>query len=162
MSEKRHLSQLSDDQVEALYKKHNENATQAAREVGCGPSTFRQRISLLKDESYKQQKELKTSTAFAMEELEARGIDPRNVKIQSVTINTAKKRYNAFHKDDETGKAVVTPMSADARGVTIKISPKFDEAFKWPVIQPAAEMPVVYENKVTPVGPERLYGRIRR
>ncbi len=90
-----------------------------------------------------------------MEELEARGIDPRNVKIQSVTINTAKKRYNAFHKDDETGKAVVTPMSADARGVTIKISPKFDEAFKWPVIQPAAEMPVVYENKVTPVGPER-------
>jgi len=88
MVEKRALSQLSDDEVLALYKKHGDNCSAAAREVGCGPATFSQRMRLLNSDTYKASKERAEAVSFLMEELEARGVDPTTVNIKSATIVT--------------------------------------------------------------------------
>jgi hypothetical protein len=155
MSERRALSQLTDDEVESLYVACGENAAKAAREVGCGPSTFKERISLIRDPKYQAEKERRHAASFILEELEARGIDPREVKVGAATVRTEKKRWQGFHKDAE-GEAIITPLKADSRLVTIKFSPKFEDGPKWPVLQPATvrkdQLPLTWV-KVTRTSP---------
>ena len=139
------LSRLNDEEVLKLYEKHNNNASSAAREAGCGPSTFRERIKLLTDPDYLSEKEKSTALAFLEEELACRGIDPREVKITKAKISTDKGGWEAFHKDID-GKAVVTPLKADRRNVIIEFSPSFDEGPKWPVIQPAQQIKLDYQR----------------
>jgi hypothetical protein len=134
--EKRHLSQLSDDEVEKLYTDCGENSAKAAREVGCGPSTFKQRISLIRSESYQNAKSRKEACQFLMEELEARGIDPTSVNIKNATVKTQKKRYSYAQKGKD-GLPEIIPMKSDLRLATIQFSPKFEEGPEWPLIKPA-------------------------
>jgi hypothetical protein len=129
--------------VLALYEKHGKNASKAALEAGCGSSTFRDRIRQLTDTTYKANKEEVEGIAFLHDELRARGIDPKMISIKKAKILTSKKNWDAFHKDDETGEAVVTALQGDHRNVLIEIEPKKYEP-EWPVIQPASPVKLNY------------------
>jgi hypothetical protein len=142
---KKLLSQYADQEVLDLYEKCGSNATEAARQVGCGPSTFRERIALIKDPQYVSEKEKKTAIAFLMEELEARGIDPRDVNIKGAKVRTDKRAWEAMTKNEETQEAVVTPLKYDKRFVEIEFSPKWeDKGPEWPLIERAQQAPITY------------------
>ena len=153
--EKRHLSQFSDEEVMDLYQKHNGNATKASAECGVGRSTFSERVRLIQDENYQAQKGRAEALAYLQEELEARGIDPREVRVGKATVKTQKKRYQAFHKDKNTQQAVITPMKSDNRLVSITFSPKFEDGPKWPLVKPADIGKITYVPKADQIGPER-------
>jgi hypothetical protein len=149
MQTKRSLSQYNDEEVLALYEKHG-STRKAALEVGCGPSTFGDRMRLLKDENYISEKEKGTALNFLAEELEARGIDPRQVNIKHATIKTNKRQWTAFHKD-AAKNAVVTPLKSDQRYVQIEFSPKFAEGPAWPLIERPQGRPIKYIAKAGPI-----------
>ncbi len=67
--------------------------------------------------------------------LERSGIDPADVgKVQQIKLS----EWSAFHKDDETGEAVITPMS----GASIVLSPEWADGPQWPVVDRAAQAPI--------------------
>lgn len=152
--EKRQLSQYSDGEVIALYEECGRNAAKAASQVGCGPSTFRRRIKLLNDAAYKDEKEKDEACAYVLEELEARGIDPLQVHIQTATVRTKKNRWNVFHKNNE-GEAITTPLKGDLREVNIKFKPRVQNGPKWPVIKPAD--PIIFQGYSPPVPPVTVF-----
>jgi predicted phosphodiesterase len=63
------------------------------------------------------------------------GIDPDDIgKVSAVKLS----EWSAFHKDDETGEAVLTPMS----GASIVLTPTWDAGPQWPVVDRAAQTPI--------------------
>jgi hypothetical protein len=148
--EKRALSQYSDSEVLDLYEKHDKNAEKASREVGCGPSTFQKRIRLITDPTYVNDKDKETAITFLMEELEARGIDPRQINIKQATVKTDKGTWDSMYKNAQK-EGVKMPMKRDRRSVQIQFSPKFEEGPAWPVIQQPAPKNVKYITGAGPV-----------
>jgi hypothetical protein len=122
------LSRYSNEEVLAIYAECGNNAAAAARKVGCGPRTFQERIKLLRDTVYQQKAAEDTSLAFIEEELEARGLDPRDVTFSEAIIETNKGEWEGFYKnkDDE---GVVVPLNKDHRFVRIKVKKKFEPPF---------------------------------
>jgi predicted phosphodiesterase len=67
--------------------------------------------------------------------LERSGIDPADVgKVQQIKLS----EWSAFHKDDETGEAVLTPMS----GASIVLSPEWADGPQWQPVDRAAQAPI--------------------
>jgi hypothetical protein len=142
-SQKRTLSQYSDEEVRVLYEDNGNSSDKAASLVGCGPSTFRDRMRLLNDPNYVDEKDKKNAVAFLMEELEARGIDPRQVNIKQATVKTDKGTWDTMYKNAQK-EGVKLPMKRDRRTVQIQFSPKFEEGPQWPVIQQPAPKNIKY------------------
>lgn len=67
--------------------------------------------------------------------LDRSGINPDDIgKVSAVKLS----EWTAFHKDDETGEAVLTPMS----GASIVLTPTWDEGPKWQPVDRAAQVPI--------------------
>jgi predicted phosphodiesterase len=67
--------------------------------------------------------------------LERSGIDPADIgKVSAVKLS----EWSAFHKDDETGDAVITPMS----GASIVLTPTWETGPQWQPIDRASKVPV--------------------
>lgn len=134
----RKLNDYSNKEVLEMYEGCGNIAAQAAAKIGCGASSFKDR--LIRIQSMPDgEAEKRDRVEYLYQMLDERGIDPREVNVTGARISASESAMKV-KQPDGSHKVVITPLKHSQ----IVFSPKFEEGPDWPVIQRAKPAIVKY------------------